>query len=149
MRSKIVMRNTDSMLFSTFSSGAVSKAIYPTSGDPLKQLQLFLEPEWALSQQPMRPKAEWAIDSEAMRARGIIVLVKSNYSCSQSKILRQNNFSQLKLDLNGLFCCQNASAFHYQWAITQPRSSSTNRSIDNRPPVGFYYSETSIKLTSN
>ena len=40
--------------------------------------QLFLEPKWALSQQPMRPKAEWAIDSEAMRARGIIVLVKSN-----------------------------------------------------------------------
>ena len=31
--------------------------------------QLFLETEWALSQQPMRPKAEWAIDSEAMRAR--------------------------------------------------------------------------------
>ena len=27
----------------------------------------------------MRPKAEWAIDSEAMRARGIIVLVKSKY----------------------------------------------------------------------
>ena len=27
---------------------------------------------------PMRLKAEWAIDSEAMRARGIIVLVKSN-----------------------------------------------------------------------
>jgi len=26
----------------------------------------------------MMPKAEWAIDSEAMRARGIIVLVKSN-----------------------------------------------------------------------
>ena len=26
----------------------------------------------------MRPKAEWAIDSVAMRARGIIVLVKSN-----------------------------------------------------------------------
>ena len=25
------------------------------------------------------PKAEWAIDSEALRARGIIVLVKSNY----------------------------------------------------------------------
>ena len=40
--------------------------------------QLYLEPEWALSQYPMRPKAEWAIDSEAMRARGIIVLVKSN-----------------------------------------------------------------------
>ena len=26
----------------------------------------------------LRPKAGWAIDSEAMRARGIIVLVKSN-----------------------------------------------------------------------
>ena len=26
----------------------------------------------------MRPKAKWAIDSQAMRARGIIVLVKSN-----------------------------------------------------------------------
>jgi len=26
----------------------------------------------------MRPKAEWAIDSEGMRARGIIVLVKSS-----------------------------------------------------------------------
>ena len=33
--------------------------------------QLFLKPEWALS-------AEWAFDSEAMKARGIIVLVKSN-----------------------------------------------------------------------
>ena len=38
----------------------------------------IIEPEWAVSKQPMRPKAEWAIDSEAMRARGIIVLVKSN-----------------------------------------------------------------------
>ena len=27
----------------------------------------------------MRLKAEWAIDSEAMRARGIIASVKSNY----------------------------------------------------------------------
>ena len=35
-------------------------------------LTLFLEPEWALSQWPMRLKAEWVIDSEAMRARGII-----------------------------------------------------------------------------
>jgi len=26
----------------------------------------------------MRPKVEWAIESEAMRARGIIVLGKSN-----------------------------------------------------------------------
>ena len=34
-------------------------------------LQLFLEPEWALSQ-------KWAIESEAMRAKGITVLVRSN-----------------------------------------------------------------------
>ena len=34
--------------------------------------------KWALSQWPMRPKDKWAIDSEAMRARGIIALVKSN-----------------------------------------------------------------------
>ena len=27
----------------------------------------------------MRPKAEWAIDSEAMRTRGIIVFVESNW----------------------------------------------------------------------
>ena len=39
---------------------------------------LFLKPEWALSQS-MRLKAEWAIDLEAMRARGIIVLVKSSW----------------------------------------------------------------------
>ena len=39
---------------------------------------LFLMPEWALSQS-MRLKAEWAIDLEAMRARGIIVLVKSSW----------------------------------------------------------------------
>ena len=31
-----------------------------------------------MSQLPMRQKAKWAIDSEAMRARGIIVLLKSN-----------------------------------------------------------------------
>ena len=31
------------------------------------------------SSSPNGPKAEWAIHSEAMRARGIIVLVKSNY----------------------------------------------------------------------
>ena len=40
--------------------------------------QLFIEPEWALGQEPIRPSASWAIDSEAMRARGIIVLVRSN-----------------------------------------------------------------------
>ena len=31
----------------------------------------------------MRSNAEWAIDSEAIRARGIIVLVKFNYKVFQ------------------------------------------------------------------
>ena len=31
----------------------------------------------------MRSNAEWAIDSQAIRARGIIVLVKSNYRVFQ------------------------------------------------------------------
>ena len=35
-------------------------------------------------------EAEWSIDSEPMRARGIIVLVKSNYLVK--KISRQNIF---------------------------------------------------------
>ena len=34
--------------------------------------------EAELTQEAMRAKAEWAIDSGDMRARGIIVLVKSN-----------------------------------------------------------------------
>ena len=46
----------------------------------------------------MRPKAEWAIDSEAMRARGIIVLVKSNKLVK--KISRLNIFRKLKLDID-------------------------------------------------
>ena len=33
----------------------------------------------------MRPKAVWAIDSEAMRARGIIVLVKSEQQITYSE----------------------------------------------------------------
>ena len=50
--------------------------------------QLFLEPEWA-------------IDLEPMRARGIIVLVKSNYLVK--KISRLNIFRKLKLDINPFF----------------------------------------------
>ena len=52
----------------------------------------------ALNQQSMRLKAEWAIDSEAMRARGIIVLVKSNWLIK--KISRLNIFRKLKLEIN-------------------------------------------------
>ena len=39
----------------------------------------------------MRPKAEWAIDSAAMRARGTIVLVKSNW------LVKNIETKQLKL----------------------------------------------------
>ena len=46
----------------------------------------------------MRPKAEWAIESQAMRARGIIVLVKSNQLVKKISIL--NIFHKLKLDFN-------------------------------------------------
>ena len=49
----------------------------------------------------MRAKAEWAIDSEDMRARGIMVLVKSNYLVK--KISRLHIFRKLKLDINPLF----------------------------------------------
>ena len=49
----------------------------------------------------MRPKAEWVIDSEAMRARGIIVLVlASTDPTSWSKISRIKKLSLLKLDSN-------------------------------------------------
>ena len=41
---------------------------------------------------------EWAIDSEAMRARGIIVSVKSNQLVE--KISRLNIFRKLELDIN-------------------------------------------------
>ena len=56
--------------------------------------QLFLEPDWALSQQPMRPKAEWAIDSVAIRARGIIVLVKSNQLVKNNETKQLSRFSR-------------------------------------------------------
>ena len=46
-----------------------------------------------MSQQPMRPKAEWAIDSEAMRARGIIVLVKSNQLVKMMKLMNEALFN--------------------------------------------------------
>jgi len=63
----------------------------------------------------MRPKAEWAIDSEAMRARGIIVLVKSNQLVK--KISRQNIF-RAKRDSAAIVLVSKAGAFRYQWAIT-------------------------------
>ena len=49
----------------------------------------------------MRPKAEWAIDSEAMRARGIIVLVKNKLF--GQKNIQTNHFSQVKTRLQSFF----------------------------------------------
>ena len=46
----------------------------------------------------MRPKVEWAIDLEAMRAKGIIVLVRSNQLVK--KISRLNIFPKIKLDID-------------------------------------------------
>ena len=60
-----------------------------------------------------------AIDSEAMRARGIIVLIKSNQLVQ--KISRLNIFRKLKLDINPLLPpkhCKYGGAFCYSWAIT-------------------------------
>ena len=63
----------------------------------------------------MTPKAEWAIDSQAMRARGIIVLLKSNY------LVKNIETKQLKLAKSDSFAIVlvfKAGAFLYKWAIT-------------------------------
>ena len=49
----------------------------------------------------MWPKAEWAIDSEAMRARGIIVLVKSNLLVKKN--IKTKYLSQVKARLQSSF----------------------------------------------
>ena len=57
----------------------------------------------------MRPKAKWASDSEAMRARGIIVLVKS-------KLVKKIETKQLKLtkrDSAAIVLVFKASDFRY------------------------------------
>ena len=54
-----------------------------------------------------RDSASWAIESEPIRARGIIVLVKSN------QLVKNIENSQLII-----FCRQKARAFRHQQAIT-------------------------------
>ena len=51
-----------------------------------------------------------AIHSEAMKAKGIIVLVKPN---KMAKISRQNNFRWLKLDFNPFFLPPKSQRFRY------------------------------------
>ena len=49
----------------------------------------------------MRPKGEWAIDSEAMRARGIVVLVKSNQLVKKN--IETKHLSEVKARYESLF----------------------------------------------
>ena len=49
----------------------------------------------------MRPKAEWASDSEAMRARGIIVLVKTNELVKNN--MKAKHLSQIEARLQSSF----------------------------------------------
>ena len=58
----------------------------------------------------MRPKAEWAIDSEAMRPRGIIVLVKSN---KLVKNIATKQLKPAKRDSAALVLVFKAGAFRY------------------------------------
>ena len=63
----------------------------------------------------MKLKAELAIDSEAMRAKGIIVLVKSNYFV---KNIETKQFQLAKRDSAAIALVFKAGAFRYWWAIT-------------------------------
>ena len=74
----------------------------------------------------MKPKAEWAIDSEAMTARGIIVLVKSNQLVKKyldkTTLAGKTRFSD--------------HCFGFQ-SRRFSQLNQTERSIDNRPLVEF------------
>ena len=63
----------------------------------------------------MKLMAELAIDSEAMRAKGIIVLVKSNYFV---KNIETKQFQLAKRDSAAIALVFKAGAFLYWWAIT-------------------------------
>ena len=58
----------------------------------------------------MRLKAEWAIDSEVMRARGIIVLVKSNLLV---KNIKTKQLKLAKRDSAAIVLVFKAGAFRY------------------------------------
>ena len=59
----------------------------------------------------MRLKAECTIDSEAMRARGIIVLVKSNLILRQN--IETNQLELAKRDSAAIVLVFKAGAFRY------------------------------------
>ena len=58
----------------------------------------------------MRLKAEWAIDSEAIRARGIIVSVKSNYLV---KNIEAKQLSLVKRDSAAIVLVFKVGTFRY------------------------------------
>ena len=58
----------------------------------------------------MRLEAKWAIDSEAMRARGLIVSVKSNQLV---KNIRTKQLKLVKRDSAAIVLVFKASAFRY------------------------------------
>ena len=80
------------------------------------------------------PKATWAIDSEAMRARGIIVLVKSNQLV---KNIETKQLQLAKRDSAAIVLVFKAGAFRCQWAITYSLvvAQPIRMQIDNRPLV--------------
>ena len=57
----------------------------------------------------MRPKAKWAIESEAMKARGIIALVKSNQlveniETKQLQLAKRDSVAIVLVLKAGAFC---------------------------------------------
>ena len=72
----------------------------------------------ALTNEQLFLGPEWAIDSEPIRARGITSL---------SKISRQNNFGQLKLDFNPFLPPKSRRFWLLVGHNIQPSSSSTNQ----------------------
>ena len=98
-----VLTNPDDINKDWISDTTLGKTMTPQARIVLKlaftRVDLTIIPPARMGSESIaRHEAEWAIDSEAMRARGIIVLVKSNWLVK--KISRQNVLRELKLDFN-------------------------------------------------
>ena len=87
--------------------------------ESLFAMYLTIIPRVRMGYESIAHEAEWAIDSVAMRARGIIFLVKSSELVK--KISRLNIFRKLKLDINPFL-----------------QYNQSERSIVDRSLVGFY-----------
>ena len=78
-----------------------------------------------MSHQPKRPKNECAIDSQAMRARGIIVLAKSNQLVQKN--IETKHLSQVKAGHQSFFAAKTLQISLLVGYNIQPTSSSTNQ----------------------